>query len=141
MVHSCWSEQGWDIIFRRPLIDWENHDFCSLLLSLLPTLQINPQSKPGSLIWTGVKVDHFSVKSGYLQLSRISPRCCGNVSRKFSPFKGQMLYLVGCKGCCFNPQKPPKNEASTSAASVFSVIAKSRTQMRRKGWIKQVGTK
>ncbi|KAG5615342.1 hypothetical protein H5410_015166 [Solanum commersonii] len=66
-ISQAWSQQGWDLVFRRALNDWEIGEIASLLgvLNSHPALSMRPDKPRWKLHNKGV----FAVKSCYWNLN------------------------------------------------------------------------
>ena len=66
-VPQAWSQQGWDLVFRRELNDWEIWEAANLLgvLNSHPALSMRPEKPRWKLHNKGV----FKVKSCYWNLN------------------------------------------------------------------------
>ncbi|WMV10712.1 hypothetical protein MTR67_004097 [Solanum verrucosum] len=62
-VGDCWTEQGWDLVFRRLLNDWEVERVAEIL-GMLGGVTINANATDG-MLWKHSKDDLFSVNSAY----------------------------------------------------------------------------
>lgn len=68
-VSHVWSQQGWDLVFRRALNDWEIEEVASLLevLNSHPTLSMRSDKPRWKLHIKGV----FTEKSCYWELNTL----------------------------------------------------------------------
>ncbi|KAL3355533.1 hypothetical protein AABB24_019554 [Solanum stoloniferum] len=62
-VCECWTTQGWDLIFRRLMNDWEVDRVASFLGKLGETNLVT--NAPDRVIWKHSKDDKFTVNNAY----------------------------------------------------------------------------
>jgi len=97
MINKMWSQQGWNLIFRRALNDWEVESFVTML-QILGAFGGCTDSTD-RLEWKLNSKGAFLVKSVYWQLNQ-KRSCKGELALETSleseyPYEGVILCLVG----------------------------------------------